>query len=91
MVWQGVVALLTPASVDVLSHSAVRARNGGVVLATCFDAVAIAALDSLSDKTVVVTVAQACHRELQGAAEGLCDDFALTVPSVLAYTSSLVT
>ena len=56
---QGVVALLTPASVDVLSHSAVRARNGGIVMATCFDPAAVAQLDSLSGKTVAVTVAQA--------------------------------
>jgi alpha-glucan,water dikinase len=57
----GVVALLTPANVDVLSHSAVRARNGGVVMATCFDAAAVAALESLSGQTVLVTVAQARH------------------------------
>ena len=33
----GAVAVLTTCSVDVLSHSAVRARNGGVLFATCYD------------------------------------------------------
>ena len=55
---QGVVALLTPASVDVLSHSAVRARNGGVVMATCFDRPAFDRLASMGGQTIAVTVAQ---------------------------------
>ena len=33
----GAVAVFTTCSVDVLSHSAVRARNGGVLFATCYD------------------------------------------------------
>ena len=33
----GATAVLTTCSVDVLSHSAVRARNGGVLFATCYD------------------------------------------------------
>eukprot|EP00898_Chlorokybus_atmophyticus_P006193 jgi/Chlat1/6575/Chrsp45S05941 len=33
----GAVAVLTPATIDVLSHSAVRARNASVFFATCFD------------------------------------------------------
>jgi len=54
--------------VDVLSHSAVRARNGGVVMATCFDGPTIDQLASMSGQTVAVTVAQVCkaderHRE----------------------------
>ena len=56
---QGVVALLTPASVDVLSHSAVRARNGSVVMATCFDGSVIGRLEDMAGQTVAVTVAQA--------------------------------
>ena len=54
------MALLTPDSVDVLSHSAVRARNGGVVMAACFDAGALAAVEQLSGRRVDVTVLQAC-------------------------------
>ena len=42
----GAVALLTPSSVDVLSHSAVRARNSGVLFATCHD---LSVLDSLCE------------------------------------------
>lgn len=56
---QGVVALLTPDSVDVLSHSAVRARNSGVVMAACFDSDALAAVQQLSGRHVDVNVLQA--------------------------------
>jgi alpha-glucan,water dikinase len=34
---KGAVAVLTPGSVDVVSHLAIRARNQGVLLATCYD------------------------------------------------------
>ena len=43
---KGIVALLTPSSVDVLSHSAVRARNSDVLFATCHD---LSVLDSLCE------------------------------------------
>ena len=33
----GAVAVLTTCSVDVLSHTAVRARNGGALFATCYE------------------------------------------------------
>jgi alpha-glucan,water dikinase len=35
---EGAVAVLTSDSVDVVSHLAIRARNQGVLLATCYDA-----------------------------------------------------
>jgi alpha-glucan,water dikinase len=34
---EGVVAVLTSGSVDVVSHMAIRARNQGVLLATCYE------------------------------------------------------
>jgi len=34
---QGVVALITASNTDVLCHAAIRARNTGVILATCHD------------------------------------------------------
>jgi len=34
---EGVIALITPASVDVLSHLAVRARNAHILFAVCYD------------------------------------------------------
>lgn len=34
---QGVTAVLTESTTDVLSHVAIRARSQGVLLATCFD------------------------------------------------------
>jgi alpha-glucan,water dikinase len=35
---EGALAVLTSSSVDVVSHVAIRARNQGVLLATCYDA-----------------------------------------------------
>ncbi len=34
---EGVIAIITPASVDVLSHLAVRARNSHILFAICYD------------------------------------------------------
>src|SRR5208337_1538478 len=34
---EGVISLITPASVDVLSHLAVRARNAHILFAVCYD------------------------------------------------------
>ena len=43
-----------------LSHSAVRARNGGVVMAICFNGPTFGRLASMSGQTVAVNVAQVC-------------------------------
>ena len=40
----GASAVLTTCSVDVLSHTAVRARNGGALFATCYDEALLAPL-----------------------------------------------
>jgi hypothetical protein len=37
LVQEGVVAVLTSSTTDVLSHIAIRARAQGMLLATCFD------------------------------------------------------
>jgi alpha-glucan,water dikinase len=34
---EGVVAIITPAVIDSLSHLAIRARNDGILFATCYD------------------------------------------------------
>ena len=52
------MALLTSDAVDVLCHSAVRARNGGVLMTTCSDSDQLAAVSALVDDTVTVTVLQ---------------------------------
>ena len=44
----GVSAILTRSATDLLSHIAIRARNQGVLLATCHDDAAFAALKSLT-------------------------------------------
>ncbi len=45
---EGVVALITPASVDVLSHLAVRARNAHILFAVCYDSDEISKLKSMA-------------------------------------------
>lgn len=44
---KGVSAIITPAVVDILSHLAVRARNAGLLFATCYDPEALQRLKSL--------------------------------------------
>lgn len=64
---EGVVALLTGAGVDVLSHCAVRARNAGVLLATCYDEGTLAGVKAMAGQWVKV---RACvlYCYLQGGA-----------------------
>jgi len=52
----GAVAVLTTCSVDVLSHSAVRARNGGVLFATCYDPDILKTLADADGAPMSVTV-----------------------------------
>jgi alpha-glucan,water dikinase len=49
-------AVLTTCSVDVLSHSAVRARNGGVLFATCYDEEILKSLANAAGSAVSITV-----------------------------------
>jgi alpha-glucan,water dikinase len=55
---EGTVALLTGGvSLDILSHSAVRARNMGVVMAACFGPQAMADIKALAGSRVAVSLA----------------------------------
>jgi alpha-glucan,water dikinase len=49
----GVVAILTRSSTDILSHIAIRARNQGVLLATCHDDAKFNELKALSGDVTV--------------------------------------
>jgi alpha-glucan,water dikinase len=53
---EGALAVLTSASVDVVSHVAIRARNQGVLLATCYDVEAFEKLRSSEDQFMEVEV-----------------------------------
>ncbi|KAK9830544.1 hypothetical protein WJX72_012386 [[Myrmecia] bisecta] len=55
---EGVVAVVTPDSPDVLCHAAVRARNAGVLFASCFDAQQLAAIGELAGQQVDLQVSQ---------------------------------
>lgn len=50
----GAVAVITPSMVDVLSHSAVRARNMHTLFATCFDSDSIDRLRGMEGKLVLL-------------------------------------
>jgi alpha-glucan,water dikinase len=52
----GVVAIITPAVIDLLAHLAVRARNSGVLFATCYDSGLIDSLKSLRGRDVKVGI-----------------------------------
>ena len=53
---EGVTAVLTSAMPDLVSHVAVRARNAGVLFATCFEAETYQQLKGMRDKTVSLRV-----------------------------------
>jgi alpha-glucan,water dikinase len=53
----GVVAIISPDAVDVLSHVSVRARQLKVLFATCFDPDALAAIAQLADSAVKCSIA----------------------------------
>ena len=52
----GVIAIITPDAVDVLSHVAVRARQLKVLFATCFDAAALASISALAHTSVSCSI-----------------------------------
>lgn len=50
----GVTAVITPEAVDIVSHVAVRARNAGLLFASCFDPEAIARLDAFAGRAITL-------------------------------------
>ncbi len=50
----GVVAIITPTIVDSLSHLAIRARNSGVLFATCFDPRKLEELKSYRGRNLMI-------------------------------------
>jgi alpha-glucan, water dikinase len=53
---EGVTAVITSDAPDLVSHSAVRARNAGVLFATCYDPEHFGRLKELKDRTVLLCV-----------------------------------
>lgn len=53
---EGVVAVLTTDTTDIVSHVAIRARNAQLLFATCYDSVAMERLKSLDGKWLEVSV-----------------------------------
>lgn len=53
---KGVTAILTPAVVDLLSHIAVRARNAGILFATCYNDETLTKLKSLKGRTLMLGI-----------------------------------
>jgi alpha-glucan,water dikinase len=52
---EGVTAIITPDTTDIVSHVAIRARNARVLLATCYDPDIIERLQSLNGRWLRVT------------------------------------
>jgi len=67
---EGTLAVLTSASVDGVSHLAIRARNQGVLLATCYDKEAFEKLKSLEDRFMDVKIDASGQVRLEPAEEG---------------------
>lgn len=55
---QGVVAVVCQQAPDVLSHAAVRARNGNVLVAACFETAPLERLRSMEGQAVQLSLAQ---------------------------------
>lgn len=53
---EGVRAVITPSSVDLVSHVAVRARNASLLFATCFDRACFDQLKALKGRTLELKV-----------------------------------
>jgi alpha-glucan,water dikinase len=67
----GVTAVVTSREVDVLSHLAIRARNAGVLLASCLDGRQIERLRAFEGRPLTLTVGASGDGLLQ---EGASDD-----------------
>jgi alpha-glucan,water dikinase len=52
----GVSAIITTASIDILAHLSVRARNAGILFATCYDTKTVTRIKSLIGKMVKMSV-----------------------------------
>ncbi|MDA8084717.1 MAG: hypothetical protein M0024_13750 [Nitrospiraceae bacterium] len=65
----GVVAVITPAVIDILAHLSVRSRNAGVVFATCYDQGIIDRMKSLRGKSIRLGVNPAGEIVLEEGAE----------------------
>lgn len=52
----GVVAVLTPAGVDILSHVSVRSRNAKILFASCYDSKVVDELKSYKGQNIKLTV-----------------------------------
>jgi alpha-glucan,water dikinase len=56
---QGVKAIITPVSIDILAHISVRARNANVLFATCYDTKTVNRIKELTGKSVQMSVSAA--------------------------------
>jgi alpha-glucan,water dikinase len=53
---EGVVAVITPAEVDILSHVSVRSRNAKILFATCYEPEIFTELKSYQGKSIRLTI-----------------------------------
>ncbi|SPD74772.1 putative Alpha-glucan, water dikinase [uncultured Desulfobacterium sp.] len=62
---QGVTAIITPDTTDIVSHVAIRARNAQVLIATCYDTDTLEHLRSLRGQVIGLTVNAAGEVEVK--------------------------
>jgi alpha-glucan,water dikinase len=93
---EGVNAIITPVSMDLLAHLSVRARNSHILFATCYDAKTITRLKSLIGKAVTMSVNQAGevifgenHQEMAAVQHTVSLRGSLTRPVFSTYAVSI--
>jgi alpha-glucan,water dikinase len=68
---QGVVAIITPVIIDSLSHLAIRARNAGILFATCYDPELIGRMKSLRGHILKLDVSANREVVIEESHEGI--------------------
>ncbi|VAW37484.1 Phosphoenolpyruvate synthase [hydrothermal vent metagenome] len=67
---EGVVAVITPAEIDILSHVSVRSRNAGILFATCYEPEIFNDLKSYQGKNIKLTINSSGEVEYQPQKDG---------------------
>ncbi len=80
----GVQAILTPDGVDALSHLAIRARNGRVLFATCYNPETIGRIRSLEGESIRLTVSGSGDVKVEQGEGGPARELTSRLPAVPA-------
>jgi len=81
---EGVQAILTPDGVDALSHLAIRARNGRLLFATCYNPETIDGIRSLEGESLRLTVSSSGNVDVEQGEGGPAREQTSRLPAVPA-------